>query len=132
MADPMRVQRDFGACIRRLRLGKGWHLDDLAHRLGKSRSSISRIEQGKQNLSMADIAAMAEVLDVPVAVLFGGNADSLVLTTLHEELEAIATRTHELAQRLQPFTQPQPPTACTRMPRPMLPFLPRPCPLLTL
>lgn len=78
MSATERVKRHFGERVRRLREGRGWQLDDLGHRLGKSRSSVSRIENGKQNLKMVDIARIAEVLEVDVQELFGGQSCLLV------------------------------------------------------
>jgi XRE family transcriptional regulator, regulator of sulfur utilization len=67
------IRQSFGQRVRRLREAKGWELDDLGQRLGKSRATMSRIETGKQNLKIADIATIATELNVPIAILFGGT-----------------------------------------------------------
>jgi transcriptional regulator with XRE-family HTH domain len=80
------IQYLFGLRVRELREARGWQLDDLGVQLGRSRASMSRIETGKQNLTMAHIAAIAAVFDVPVAVLFGGSSASLPPPTLEKLL----------------------------------------------
>jgi len=65
-----RSRKQFGARVRYFRKLRGWDLEGLATRLGKSSSALSRIETGKQNLTMVDIVALAQVLEVPVRALF--------------------------------------------------------------
>lgn len=67
------TQRLFGERMRYYRKQRGLTLDDVARKLGTTVSSMSRIENGKQNLSMAYIATIAETLEVPVLALFGGD-----------------------------------------------------------
>lgn len=99
----------FGQRVRHYRELRGWQLDDLASRLGKARASMSRIENGKQNLSLADILAIADALEVPEQHLFPshefvddarhatltrcaqGSRDALhILARVTEELEGVA------------------------------------------
>jgi transcriptional regulator with XRE-family HTH domain len=67
------VRRVFGERVRALREQRGWQLDDVGKRLGKSRGSMSRIETGKQNLTLADIVTLAIIFDVAVAELFSSH-----------------------------------------------------------
>ena len=60
----------FGQRVRYHRELRGWQLDDLALRLRKTRASMSRIETGKQNLTITDIFVIAEALQVGASVLF--------------------------------------------------------------
>jgi transcriptional regulator with XRE-family HTH domain len=72
--DPQQMEqfrKRFGERIRYLREMRGWQLEDLAARLGKSTATISRIENGKQNLTMIDIVLIAQALEVAPSVLFG-------------------------------------------------------------
>lgn len=48
-----------------------WDMEALATRLEKSVSAISRIETGKQNVSVGDIRAIAHALGVPQSALLG-------------------------------------------------------------
>jgi transcriptional regulator with XRE-family HTH domain len=61
----------FGKRVRHYRELRGWQQEDLALRIGKTKSNVSRIETGKQNVSVADIAAIASALEIRVAALFG-------------------------------------------------------------
>lgn len=71
-AQRMTVQkRRFGERLRFLRELRGWQLEALAERIGKSASTISRIENGKQNLTMLDILALAQALEISPSHLFG-------------------------------------------------------------
>jgi transcriptional regulator with XRE-family HTH domain len=67
-------RRQFGERIRLYRQMRGWDLDDLATRLNKSLATLSRIETGKQNLTMVDIVAIAEALEVSPRDLFQDEA----------------------------------------------------------
>jgi transcriptional regulator with XRE-family HTH domain len=63
-------RQEFGARVRRYRELRGWDMEELAARLGKSQATISRIETGKQNVAVGDIKAIARVLDIlPSALL---------------------------------------------------------------
>ena len=59
-----------GKQLRMARLARGWTLDDVAQRVGLSRSSISALELGQQWLRVEMLLALAAVLDVPRAALF--------------------------------------------------------------
>lgn len=102
--DPMEALRlVFGQRVKELREAKGWKLDELGARLGKHRSSISRIENGKQNLTIQAILAIAEALDVSVFVLFGGRREDTPVPpveALAAEIEYLATNVCESVTRL--------------------------------
>ena len=95
------IQSLFGVRVRELREARGWQLDDVGIQLGRSRASMSRIENGKQNLTMAHIASIATVFGVPVSVLFGGDMPPVPPPTL----EMIATQVQALTAKAQEVAQ---------------------------
>lgn len=99
------IRQLFGKRVRQFRQARRWQLDDLAMRLGKSRASVSRIETGKQNLSIEDIGAIAQALEVSIAELFvsgavaaQGRAGADVGQTLEECRQAVETLQRLIAQ----------------------------------
>lgn len=75
MGSPMKAcektRHAFGQRVRQYRQARGWQLDDLAERIGTTRVSMSRIENGKQNLTFDAMVAISEALAVPLADLVG-------------------------------------------------------------
>lgn len=57
--------------VRVLRKALGYSLDDLAHRSGVSRASLSQIETAKTNPTIAILWKIAAALGVPFATLLG-------------------------------------------------------------
>ena len=55
--------------LKRLRLSRGWSLDDLATRSGVSRAMIVQVEGAKTNASLGTICELADALAVPVQSL---------------------------------------------------------------
>lgn len=71
------MRQAFGARLHALRKTRGWQLDDIALRVGMTKTSISRIEKGKQNITMVDIMRIARALEVSPASLFEDDGTSL-------------------------------------------------------
>jgi transcriptional regulator with XRE-family HTH domain len=69
------LKRSFGERIRYLREMRGWQLEDLAARVEKSPATISRIENGKQNLTMVDILMIAQALEITPSLLFSQDKE---------------------------------------------------------
>ena len=74
------VQREFedylalvGAHVRQLRQQHGWNQDRLAQTSGLDRTYISAVENGKQNLTIKALVALATALSVPAERLLRGN-----------------------------------------------------------
>ena len=67
--DPTILQTDLGDQIRRLRLERGFTLEDLAANCGCSLGSLSQLERGKGNPAFFTLVKIAHALDVPVARL---------------------------------------------------------------
>lgn len=66
----------FGAQVRTYRLLRGWELDDLAVRIRVTRSSMSRIELGQQNLGIDLMIAIGRALEVPLPLLVNDASTS--------------------------------------------------------
>ncbi len=67
------LQEAFGTYVKSFRKEKSWTQSVLAEQADISLDMISRLERGTIGPSMKTIATLSEVLDVPVAVLFGGT-----------------------------------------------------------
>lgn len=70
MSDEGTVRQRFGRRIRQLREAKGWSQERLAAEAQLHATYISEVEHGKRNISIDNIARLAEALDVPIAALF--------------------------------------------------------------
>ena len=55
--------------MRDARRHRGWTQEQLAGALGSSQSAVNRIERGKQNVSLAMLARIGEVLDSGIVTL---------------------------------------------------------------
>jgi transcriptional regulator with XRE-family HTH domain len=97
------LKRQFGERIRSLRELRSWQLEDLAERVGKSAPTISRIENGKQNLTMVDILLIAQALEIAPSALFGdgiGVGSGEPLHTAKRSAQRCAKRSKETIQLL--------------------------------
>ncbi|MCR4391763.1 MAG: helix-turn-helix domain-containing protein [Candidatus Acetothermia bacterium] len=61
---------DLGQRLRELRLQKGLTLQELAAKIGKSESYLSKLEHGKINPSLTSLKKIADALGRPVVHLF--------------------------------------------------------------
>ena len=61
-----------GANIRRLRTARGLSQEELAYRAQIDRSYLSEIENGKKNLGVLVLEAIAAALEVEAVALFKG------------------------------------------------------------
>ncbi|MDA2912900.1 helix-turn-helix transcriptional regulator [Acidobacteriia bacterium AH_259_A11_L15] len=62
--------RRFGNRVRALRRRRGWSQEELASRAGIHPTYLGGIERGERNPALANIAAIARALGVPVRKLF--------------------------------------------------------------
>ena len=97
------VRKIFGDQVRSYRTRKGLTQADLAEKTDLSLDMIGRIERGVASPSFNSLVAIAEVLDVPVAVLLGGKPVSAGTDTRKEaSLERILATLNALdADRVQ-------------------------------
>lgn len=59
-----------GNRIRALRGRKGWTQAEMAERVGLDRSFLADVERGKRNISILNLALIAEGLGVTLAQMF--------------------------------------------------------------
>jgi transcriptional regulator with XRE-family HTH domain len=62
----------FGERVRALRKHKGWTQEDLAAEVNLDRTYVSGIERGRRNVSLRNLARLAKVFGVSLAVLMQG------------------------------------------------------------
>jgi transcriptional regulator with XRE-family HTH domain len=62
----------FGQRLRDLRTERGHSQEEFADRCGLDRTYISGIERGKRNLSLRNLAVIAEALDLTLSELMDG------------------------------------------------------------
>ena len=77
MRQPVRPGRAVvtpGAALKSLRLGRGWTLADVARKTGVPVSTLSKVENGKTELTMDRILRISVALEVNIADLFGSPA----------------------------------------------------------
>jgi transcriptional regulator with XRE-family HTH domain len=63
-------QRAFGLAIRSYREAKSLSQDSLAAISGLNRAYLGSVERGERNISLQNICALADALDVPTSTLF--------------------------------------------------------------
>lgn len=63
--------RSLGADLRAIRKGRKLTLTDMADALNRSVGWVSQVERDISSPSIADLRRMAEVLEVPISLLFG-------------------------------------------------------------
>ena len=66
----MDVQIRFGERLREIRTKKGVSQEALAEQAGLHRTYVSSIERGERNISIVNIAKLAEALGVPIRDFF--------------------------------------------------------------
>jgi transcriptional regulator with XRE-family HTH domain len=62
--NPTARRRELGSMLRSLRVGTGLTAEDVAERLGFSRSKVSRLENGRRGASQGDIALLCDLYRV--------------------------------------------------------------------
>lgn len=67
-------QPTLGADMRALRKSRGLTLTDLAEHLGRSVGWLSQVERDKSEPSISDLRQIAEVLGVPMSLLFAHSS----------------------------------------------------------
>lgn len=67
------VLTEFGQRVRELRKYRGLSQEDFAYECELDRTYVSQVEQGKRNISLRNIKAMADALHVSIAELFSAS-----------------------------------------------------------
>jgi len=86
---------EVGARLRAARQAKGWTLDELATRAGMSTSTLSRLESGRRQASLALLVPITRLLGIRIDDLVAEPADPRVRrtpTTRHGHIVAPLTR----------------------------------------
>ena len=69
MNDDRESREEFGKRVRKYRMALAWDMEDLAERLGKSVSAVSRIETGNQDVGVGGIKKIARIFGVAPSAL---------------------------------------------------------------
>ncbi len=72
-----RLLQEFGERIRELRKQKGLSQEKFSFECNLDRTYVSQVEQGRRNISLQNIKAMADALGVSIADLFAASNDPL-------------------------------------------------------
>lgn len=93
-----------GNRIKSRRLALGMTQDELARRIGfKSRSSVNKIELGKQNITQSAIVSVARALDVPPGYIMGDGEEEPAAPKSDGLRERVANLDPDLQQQLADF-----------------------------
>ena len=76
---------DFAFKLKSLRELRGWSQDELAKRLGISRSTIGNYEQGIREPKYQDLEAIADIFNCPMSYLISKKSSLTVELTDYEE-----------------------------------------------
>jgi transcriptional regulator with XRE-family HTH domain len=87
---PNKLTRGMGALIRSAREEKGWSQAQLAQRLSSRQSTVSDMEQGKNEIGVSTLALLAIVLSKPLSYFFPENLVKSLIA------EAITPTQHEM------------------------------------
>ena len=66
----VKIQKQFGARVRELRVARNLSQEELAFRAGLHRTYVGGIERGERNPALRNIAAIANALGVAIQELF--------------------------------------------------------------
>jgi transcriptional regulator with XRE-family HTH domain len=79
---------DFGECVRRQRIERGHSQEAFADLCEIDRSYMGGVERGERNLSLANIARIAQALELEPSVFFRGmDSDSRAAMRERREIE---------------------------------------------
>jgi transcriptional regulator with XRE-family HTH domain len=67
-----RIQAEFGARVRELRIERGWTQEELASAAGRHWTYVGGIERGERNVTLQVVSDIARGLGVDVQELFRG------------------------------------------------------------
>jgi len=70
----MEIQIKFGQRVRELRLQKKISQEDLAFRAGIDRTVMTKVENGKRNISIKNIEKIVKALDISLSDFFNSEA----------------------------------------------------------
>ena len=65
-----KIQKEFGARLRKLRQEKGISQETLAFDAGMDRTYVNSVENGKRNISLVNIVKLAKALELSAREFF--------------------------------------------------------------
>ena len=74
----MDIQHKIGSRMRYLRTKNKMSQEDLAHAAGLDRTYINSIENGRRNVSIANIERIANALDISLSDFFGADIFGMI------------------------------------------------------
>lgn len=85
-----------GNAIRRLRVARGWTLQDLADHLGMTRQGVDRIEKGKSNPSLKTLQGLLSILGITMDdILFTGESEVAISFQAYRKRQKVTVKTIE-------------------------------------
>ena len=97
------LRSELGRRIIKTRMRRGWSQAELARRLGVPRERLGKWERGLNEPSLEDLAALSEVLEVPLEALGLGRAVRRSISD--EELSDLVYHLGALARLLKPWRE---------------------------
>lgn len=67
-----RIRKLFGERVRSLRKAKGFSQEEFAHECELHRTYMGDVERGERNISVDNIAQIADALKITISELFNG------------------------------------------------------------
>jgi transcriptional regulator with XRE-family HTH domain len=97
------LRSELGRRIIKTRMRRGWTQAELARRLGVPRERLGKWERGLNAPSLEDLAALSEVLEVPLEGL--GLGRGVRRTISEEELTELVFHLGAVARLLKPWKE---------------------------
>ena len=97
------LQETLGRRIVAVRTARGWSQGELARRLGVPRDRVSKWERGRNAPTLQDLAALSDVLGVPLGRLGLGRGEQRTISP--EELSDMLVHFSALARLLKPWRE---------------------------
>jgi transcriptional regulator with XRE-family HTH domain len=99
-----RMAKLIGDNVHRLRRRRGWTQDELAVKVGVSRSAIGEIERGAVDPAHSTVQALADVFEISVDELTGSPTEAAGLTRSALQIarlyDSLEDENRELVKRL--------------------------------
>lgn len=92
-----------GARMRHYMLARRWRTEDLASKISRSASSVSRLLGGQVAMGVDDLLVIAKALGVPASVLLGEGGLCPESAIFQQELAQCIEHLEQLRQALAPM-----------------------------
>jgi len=74
---PSAARQRFGQRLRELRQARGWTLEDLGEKADLAWNYVAQIERGERNVSIDNMAALADAMGTTLSVLLQEEAPTV-------------------------------------------------------